>query len=52
MKSAVLLWFALTTAALATAPSVAEKSLAALREGMPQAAIAPLAEALRKAPAG
>ena len=46
MKSAVLLWFALTTAALATAPSVAEKSLAALREGMPQAAENPEAALL------
>lgn len=52
MKSAVLLWIALTTTALAADPTVAERSLAALREGMPQAAIAPLEEALRKAPAG
>ena len=52
MKSAAFLWFALMTAALATTSSVAEKSLAALREGMPQAAIAPLEEALRKGPAG
>jgi len=52
MKPVVLLWLALTAAALAAAPSAADKATAALREGMPQTAIAPLEEALRKAPAG
>ena len=52
MKSAFLLWFALTAAALPAPPSAAEKATTALREGMPQAALAPLEEALRKAPAG
>ena len=52
MKSAVLLWFTLTAAALSAAPTEADKATTALREGMPQAAIAPLEEALRKAPAG
>ena len=52
MKSAVLLWFTLTAAALSAAPTEADKATTALREGMPQAAIAPLEEALRKATAG
>lgn len=52
MKSAVLLWLALSAASLAAAPSAADKAGAALREGMPQAALAPLEEALGKAPAG
>ena len=42
MKSAFLLWFALTAAALPAPPSAAEKATTALREGMPQAALAPL----------
>ena len=52
MKSAVLLWFTLTADALSAAPTEADKATTALREGMPQAALAPLEEALRKAPAG
>lgn len=50
MKTAALLWFALAATAFA-ASSAAEKAESALRDGMPQTAIAPLQEALRKAPA-
>ncbi len=51
MKNAALILLALATASIA-APTAAEKAETALREGMPQTAIAPLQEALRKAPAG
>lgn len=50
MKNAAFLLIALTAAAAAS-PSAVEQGEAALREGMPQTAIAPLAEAVRKAPA-
>lgn len=50
MKTAVCLWFVLAAAALAASPA-AEKAQAALRDGVPQTAIVPLREALRKAPA-
>ena len=49
MKTAALLWLALAATSLA-APSAAENAEAALREGMPQTVIAPLQDALRKAP--
>ena len=51
MKTATILWLALAAVLQAAAPTVAEKAEAAIREGMPQAALAPLEEALRKAPA-
>ena len=50
MKTATVLWLTLAAAALAASPAV-EKAETALRDGLPQAAIAPLEEALRKAPA-
>ena len=50
MRPVLALWLLLATT-LAKAPSVVEKAEAALREGVPQTAIAPLQEALRKAPA-
>jgi thioredoxin-like negative regulator of GroEL len=50
MKTAVALWLLLATASFA-ASSAAEKAETALREGMPQTAIAPLQSALRQAPA-
>ena len=50
MKTAAFLWLALAAALHAAAP-VVEKAEAALRDGLPLAAIAPLEEALRKAPA-
>lgn len=50
MRPLLALWLLLATT-LAEAPSVLEKAEAALREGVPQTAIAPLQEALRKTPA-
>jgi len=50
MKFAAFLWLALLAAAQASS-AVVEKAESALRDGLPQAAIAPLREALRKAPA-
>ena len=50
MKNAAFVWLALATAVHAAAPA-AERAEAALRDGLPLAAIAPLQEALRKAPA-
>jgi len=50
MKTAAFLWLALFSAA-SGATDVAERAIDALRDGTPQAAIAPLREALRKAPA-
>jgi tetratricopeptide (TPR) repeat protein len=50
MKIAAFLWLALL-AAVQASTAVVEKAEAALRDGLPQAAIAPLREALRKAPA-
>jgi hypothetical protein len=50
MKLAPALFLLLSAAALAAA-TVEEKAESALRDGIPQAAIAPLEEALRKAPA-
>lgn len=51
MKAAALLSLALAAASFAASPAV-EKAETALREGVPLTAIAPLQEALRKAPAG
>ncbi len=50
MKTAAFLLIALAASAAAS-PSAYEQAETALREGMPQTAIAPLAEAVRKAPA-
>lgn len=52
MNRRVILLFALfASSAVLQAETVEDKAAAAIREGMPQAAIAPLQEALRKAPA-
>lgn len=51
MRSAFLLWLAISSCALAISTPALETAESALREGMPLTAIAPLQEALRKAPA-
>jgi thioredoxin-like negative regulator of GroEL len=51
MRPVFALWLVLASTAVADPSTVVEKAEAALREGMPQTAITPLQEALRKAPA-
>jgi thioredoxin-like negative regulator of GroEL len=51
MRPVLALWLMLASTAVADPSPAVEKAEAALREGMPQTAIAPLQEALRKAPA-
>jgi thioredoxin-like negative regulator of GroEL len=51
MRPVFALWLMLASTAVAAPSPIVEKAEAALREGMPQTAIAPLQEALRKAPA-
>ena len=51
MRPVFALWLVLASTAVADPSTVVEKAEAALREGMPQTAITPLQEALRKSPA-
>jgi len=51
MRPIFALWLVLASTAVADPTSVVERAQAALREGMPQTAITPLQEALRKSPA-